>query len=59
MKFEKPFGLEFLTEVEQKNVNGGAHKKKHPTKPTNPGGPIFHTMAISMPSAAHPQGDSF
>lgn len=67
----KPFGLEFLTEVEQQKVNGGRHRHHHPKHPHPPhpptptppapplGGGTFHTMAISMPSTAHPQGDSF
>ncbi len=46
----KPFGLELLTDVEKSQVNGGHHKKKPP---------IFHTMALSMPSVGHPRGDSF
>jgi hypothetical protein len=61
MKHAKPFGLEFLTEVDQTKVNGGARKKPKPIKPGKPGsgGPIYTTMAISMPSAAYPQGDNF
>ncbi|MEZ0229233.1 MAG: hypothetical protein ACAI25_11460 [Planctomycetota bacterium] len=60
MKQSKPFGLEFLSEVDQKQVNGGRRRKPKPGhKPGNPGGPIYTTMAFSMPSAQHPQGDSF
>ena len=59
MKQEKPFGLEFLTEVDQTKINGGHPKKPKPIKPGKPGGPIYTTMAISMPTAQYPNGDSF
>ncbi len=59
-KQKKPFGLELMSEVDQQQVNGG-RKKPHKPKPgkPGPGGPIYTTMAFSMPSAQHPQGDSF
>ena len=61
MTGKKPFGLELLSEVEQQQTNGGHRKKPKPWKPGKPGagGPIYTTMAFSMPSAQHPQGDSF
>jgi hypothetical protein len=59
MKPSKPFGLELLSDVDQQQLNGGRHKKPKPGKPGKPGGPIYTTMAFSMPSAQHPQGDTF
>jgi hypothetical protein len=59
----KPFGIEHLVEVpdaEAQRVNGGRRgRNPAPTPPpvVNPGGPIFHTNYISLPSGAHPTGD--
>jgi hypothetical protein len=73
-KSGKPFGLEFLTEVDMRTVNGGRHHRKHhhggstppppappapPSPPVGPGGGTVHTMAVSMPQPAFPSGDSF
>jgi hypothetical protein len=66
-KSVKPFGLEFLSPLDQQTVNGGSHHKKkhHPTHPnptpapTSPTGDVMHTMAISMPTTAGGPVDSF
>ncbi|MBI3725816.1 hypothetical protein HY251_17960 [bacterium] len=49
-KTAKPFGLEFLEEMTQDEIqklNGGRRRHKPP----------IHTMGLSGPSAGHPNGD--
>jgi hypothetical protein len=60
MKSTKPFGLTFLTEVpatELAKINGGRHRKHHPTG-GGTGGGVFTTMHVSLPQPAFPQGDN-
>jgi hypothetical protein len=59
-----PFGLQFLAEIpaeETRKINGGMRTRHYGHKPpgggVNPGGPIFTTQFVSMPSTAFPQGD--
>jgi hypothetical protein len=52
----KPFGLAFLDPVpasELAKVNGGKHHKKQKH------GPVYTTMAISMPTVVGGQADNF
>jgi hypothetical protein len=60
----RPFGLDHLVPIpssELAKINGGRHRRHHPNPGggSGSGGGVLHTMALSLPSAQFPNGDSF